>query len=241
MIRRALFAAVGTACTIALMPSGASNASESSAPFATLPCTAPFFVATFEGDPNAVVVRAVDLLGPFKGTITAYGTDKTWTATIERASLVNLRDGGNEASVVVRADGPIQGIAYAPTWAPCTFRAATLPRDSYETRDPRRPVLTVGNPQPLEPASCAKPYVLPAVQAAVEPMTPENTRDTGIVRVAVALDARGAVRSARVVASPSKMLNVSAVSAAARSEYTGAVFRCEPVPSGYEFAVEYNQ
>ena|ERR1700736_2460947 len=240
MMRRALFSAVAGACTIALMPSGAANASEPSAPFATLPCTVPFIVTMVKGDPKTVVLRAVDLRGPFAGTITAYGTDRTWTGTIERAALVNLRDGGQEASVTVRADGPIQGIAYAPTWAPCTFRAATRGEDYYEDRDSQRPVVGVGNPQPLEAASCAKPFVPPVVQHAVEPEIPENGRVTGIVRVAVALDSHGAVRSARVLDSPSKILNVSAISAAARSEYRGAVFRCEAVPGSYVFAVGYS-
>jgi hypothetical protein len=237
---RTIAGAVMLICAIAVMPFGASDASEPPAGFTDAPCTAPFFATTFEGDPNSVLVRAVDLRGSFAGTITAYGSDRTWTATIERAALVDLRDGGREASVVVRADGPIEGIAYAPNWAPCTFRAGTLPRNDYETRGPQRPVLLVGNMRPLDPASCAKPYVSPTVLRAVEPITPVNAGAAGVVRVAVALDARGAVQSARVIASPSKTLNVSAVGAAARSEYSAAVFRCEPAPGSYEFAIEYN-
>ena len=239
-MRRALFFSIMTACTVALAPFGASNAAEPPETFATVPCTSPFYVTAFDVNANAVVVRAVDLLGSFTGTITAYGADRTWTATIGRAALVNYRDGGHEASIIVRADGPIEGIAYAPTWAPCTFRAGTLPRAYSDKPEPQRPILTVGNPQPLAPPACAKPYIPPAVQHAVEPNAPEGVQDAGYVRVAVALDARGAVRSARVVESPSKALNVSALSAATRSEYTGAIFRCEPVPGSYEFAIQYN-
>ncbi len=240
MIRQTVVCAMTLVCAIAVMPFGASDASEPPAAFATVPCTAPFFVTTFEGDPSSVLVRAVDLWGSFTGTITAYGSDRTWTAPIERAALVNLRDGGREASVVVRADGPIEGITYAPNWAPCTFRAGTLSRNGYQTRGPQRPILLVGNMRPLAPASCAKPYVSPTVQRAVEPYTPANAGAAGIVRVVVALDARGAVQSARVIESPSKTLNVSALGAAARSEYTAAVFRCEPAAGSYEFAIEYN-
>ncbi len=237
---RRMSVCIGTlVCAIALMPFGVSVASEPPAAFATAPCTAPFFVTMFEDDPNSVLVRAVDLAGAFTGRITAYGRDRTWTAMIERAALVDLRDGGREASVVVRADGPIEGIAYAPNWAPCTFRAGTLPRNGYETRAAQRPILLVDNMRPSDPASCAKPYVSPTVQHAVEPQTPQNAGAAGVVRVAVALDARGAVKSARVIASPSKTLNVSAVGAAARSEYTAAVFRCEPAPGSYEFNIEY--
>ncbi len=240
MIRRALVCAVFLSWLTAPTPSGASDASEPPSTFATVPCTTPFFVTLSERNANAVLVRAVDLWGPLSGTITAYGRDRMWTATIERALVVNLRDGGREAYLVVQADGPIEGIAFAPAWAPCTFRAGTLSRNSYEASDPHQPTLVVGYPQPLEPAKCATPYAAPTVQHAVEPSSPQKWPDTGIVRVAVALDARGAVRSARVIASPSRTLNVSAAGAAARSEYTAAVFRCEPAPGSYEFDIEYN-
>ncbi len=223
MIRRALACAVVSACVVAVMPVDASGANEPPAGFADVPCTAPFFVRVYQGDPNTVLVRAVDMSGSLTGTITAYGTDRTWTATIERAGLVDLPDGGREASLVVRADAPIEGIAYAPAWAPCTFRAGTLPNNSYVARDTQRPILVVGNQRPLEPAGCATPYVAPTVVHAVEPATPQDFSGSAVVRVAVALDPGGAVRSARVIASPSKTLIVSAVGAAARSEYTGGI------------------
>ncbi len=59
------------------------------------------------------------------------------------------------------------------------------------------------------------------------------------VMVAVALDERGVARSARIVASPSAELNAAAADAAKRSEYSSGVFRCEVVPSSYEFNIGY--
>lgn len=161
-----------------------------------------------------------------------------WTVTIDHAVVTDMRYGGRENSLNVRADRPIDGIAYAPAGAHCTFYGGTRPRKGYEARDVERPTLTVGNPQPVEPATCEHPYVAASVKQAIEPQAPPFG-EPGIVRVGVALDERGVVRYARVVASPSQRLNPSALDAARRSQYSAAVFRCKPVPSGYRFAVDY--
>ncbi|HEV2738094.1 MAG TPA: TonB family protein [Candidatus Elarobacter sp.] len=195
--------------------------------------------ATIE-DTNAVLVRVVDLEGPFTGTITAYGSNRMWTGRIERATLVDLPYGGHEASVIVRADGPIEGIEYAPAWGACTFHVGPISRNYYEAGRMSRPTLVLNDPQPASPVSCAHPYVSPAVTQAVEPQTPSNADAEGTVRIGVALDARGRVRSARVLSSPSATLNPSAVAAATRSEFTGAIFRCVAVPSAYPFGIGYN-
>ena len=63
MIRRALICAILVSWVIAPAPSGASDASEPPATFATVPCTTPFFATLSEGNVNAVLVRAVDLWG----------------------------------------------------------------------------------------------------------------------------------------------------------------------------------
>jgi hypothetical protein len=224
---------------VAFVPFGVVNAADPVVPNPYADCAAPFSATKVDADPNVVVLRAVDLPGPFSGTITAYGADTMWTGTIDHAAVTDMRYGGRETSLNVRADRPIEGIAYAPAGAHCTFHAGTRPREGYEARDVDRPTLTVGNPQPVEPAPCARPYVAAFVKSAFEPRTPANADGGGVVRVAVGLDAFGLVRYTRVVASPSVRLNPSAVDAARRSEYGAAVFRCKSVPSGYQFAVEY--
>ncbi len=237
-MKRARIVAAMVACVVALAPFGAAPA-DPPGPNAASTCTRPFF-ATFEQEAKAVVVRVIDLEGPFTGTITAYGAGTMWTATIERTALVELPYGGSESSITVRADGPIEGIAYRPAWASCSFRAGTRSRRDYEAPERDRPVLTVGNQQPIAPATCARPYSAASIKRVVEPNTPVQAAGVaGTVMVAVALDERGVARFARVISSPSAELNASATYAAKQSEYTTAVFRCEPVPSSYQFNVGY--
>ena len=240
MGRVARIFAIALTAALAAAPFSGVRAADPPAPNSLAACASELYATKIDGDPNVVVVRAVDLTGPFTGTITAYGADTMWTAQIERSALTDRRYGGKEASINVRADGPIEGIAYTPSWATCTFHAGARPRNGYDTPDVERPTLTVGNPQPVEPATCAHPYVPTSVVHPVEPITPPSF-DAGNVRVAVALDEHGIVRYARVVATAAASLNASAIDAARRSEYTTAVFRCRPVPSGYQFSVQYTR
>jgi hypothetical protein len=192
---------------------------------------------TVDGDPNAVDVRAIDPAAPFSGTITAYGHDRTWTGTFERSVSVNHYD-AREWSVRIRADGPIEGVAYTPSWASCTLHAGTRARSGYDARDVERPLVTLATSQPVEPASCPKPYRSPAVTRAFEPQTPSSFVH-GIVRIGVALDERGVPGAVRIIASPDTALNESSIQSVRRSTFAPAVFRCKPVASGYVFAVSY--
>jgi hypothetical protein len=201
-------------------------------------CATTFAATRVKGDPNAAVVRVMDLAAPMAGTITAYGRDRMWTGTIGR-SVVTQRYGVYETSLLVRADAPIEGIAYAPSWTSCTFHAGVRPRNGYDGRDEvDRPVLTVTNPQPVEPATCAKPYAEPEVVHAVEPTSP-GPGIVGQVRVGVALDEHGLPQYARIISSAHAQLNVPSLESARRSEFKGAVFRCKAVKSGYEFTVDF--
>ena len=206
-------------------------------------CATDFAATAVPGDPNAVVVRIHDPAGPFTGTITAYAGDRVWTGKIERSTTVDRPRSPREVSLVVRAGDPIEGVAYSPDWATCTFHAGTRARNGYDAPDVERPVLSLADPQPVEPASCAQPYVSPVAIHAVEPYIPAiaiQERIQGTVRVGVSLDERGMPLSTRIITSPSVVLNASALNAARRSQYRGAVFRCKPVPSGYEFTVDYS-
>jgi TonB-like protein len=238
-MRAARTFALALACGIAGgAPLGIANAADAPGPNTDAACVKPFF-ATLDGNANAVVVRVVDLGGPFTGTITAYGADRTWSATIERAALIELPYGGSEASVTVRADGPIAGIAYAPAWTTCVFRAGTRSARDYDAPDVQRPILPLGDPHAIAPVTCANPYAAPTVKHAIEPNTPVDVYARGTVKVAVAIDERGIARFARVVESPAAEINASAANAARRSEYSPGTFRCEPVPSSYQFNVGY--
>ncbi len=236
------FFSLGLTCAVL---AGAMRTANAEAPLANAPaidprtaCATEFTVTTIDGQPNAVVARALDLTGPFTGTITAYGADRSWTAAIGRVAVVDKKYGGQEASVTVRADAPIDGIQYAPAWATCTFHAGARPKSGNEARDVDRPTLAVGNPQPIERVTCRRPYVSATVTHAVEPINPLGNV-YGTVRVGVALDERGIPQLTRVIATADQRLNRSAVDAARRSEYAAAIFRCNPIPSGYEFTVDY--
>lgn len=149
----------------------------------------------------------------------------------------------HDASVIVRADVPIDGIEYAPTWASCTFHAGTRDENGYDLlQKVDRPTVVVSDPQSIDPPTCAKPYVPVAVMYAKEPDVPRDARRAGVggtVFVAVAVDDKGTPEHARIAGSPSSMLNASALDSTLQSTYRPAVFRCKPIVSGYEFTVEF--
>jgi hypothetical protein len=55
----------------------------------------------------------------------------------------------------------------------------------------------------------------------------------------MALDEHGKPQAARVVTSPSPLVNDTSLMAAMRSEFTPAIFRCRPVSGGYIYNVDY--
>lgn len=202
-------------------------------------CATEFDVIRVSFAPNTVVVRADMLPGPFRGTITAFGHNTKWTGTLDRWNA-STAQGMDWSSVVVKADAPIEGIEYAPTFASCTFYAGARNSNGYDSNwliD--GPIVDVGNPQSIDPPTCARPYVPASVVRAVEPTTPGQAYVTGDVRVAVTLDDTGQPLHGRVVSSPAAVLDAPSFDAAVHSTYRPTIFRCKPVPSGYEFAVEF--
>ena len=200
-----------------------------------------FFVEPLHGDRNAAVVSLFNPGGPFTGTITAYGKDRSWSGTIGPSKEVT-GPGGRLDSLTVRAGAPIEAVRYAPSWASCTFQAAVNGIDGAQQPDAGRPELALSNPQVLEPATCARRYSAPMTKHAVEPDVPRAAAQqgiTGLVKVNVMLDERGVPQSARIASSPSALLNASALDAARRSEYAPAVFLCKPIPSAYQFVISY--
>ncbi|MBV9407738.1 MAG: hypothetical protein JO164_02875 [Candidatus Eremiobacteraeota bacterium] len=149
------------------------------------------------------------------------------------------RNGKLEQSLIVRADGPIDGVTLTPTGATCTLYAGVRAVDGYDPPDVSRPELVLTDPQSVEPVTCKRPYLPTAVTHAFEPMTPGNAKVGGTVRIGLALDEHGKPLFAHVISSPGPELDAPSVDAAIRSEYTGAVFRCKPVSGSYAFAVNY--
>jgi TonB family protein len=62
----------------------------------------------------------------------------------------------------------------------------------------------------------------------------------GIVRVLVDLDETGAVTGAKIISSPSVLLNGASLAAARKSKYEPAMRACEAVSSHYAFTVEFS-
>jgi TonB family protein len=233
---------------------------ESGAQFASAPPLSPYdpriacgtiFAATSTSEPGAVVVRIVDLTDPFDGTIKAYGADRVWTAhvstsarAVRKTEIENSRFGWlstqREDSVLVRAEGPIEGVEFDPSWSSCAFRTGVRPPRASDGPDVPRPTVVASNAAPVEPVACAMRYVEPDVTRVRAPDVPSMATQqgiTGTVRVQVALDERGGVTFARIVTSPSSILNRAALDAARTSSYRGAVFRCAPVPGGTELSL----
>ena len=226
-------------CCVALAPAPAAAADRTGV-VQLMPCAATFSVTEITSDRTAVMVHFGEPIGPFTGPITAYGSDRIWVGMVERTATTE-RYGVHDVSLELHADGPIEGVSYTPDWATCTFRAGTRPRTGYD-RDATSPILTLTNPQPIAPTTCAHPYATAKVTRTVEPTTPAMAAQQGIsglVYVAVALDERGVPQAARVVTSPSPILNNASLAATMRSEYTAEVFRCRPVPGGYMFGIDF--
>ncbi len=181
----------------------------------------PFYATTVDGDPNAVVVRAIDLRGPFTGTIAAYSADTMSTAKIGRAAVIDLPYGGQEASLVVRADRPIDGDRiHAVRGRTCAFRAGTLPSRNYEAREVQRPTLAVGDSQPVEARKLQATVRAGVREAGGGTAAAGHQRSRASCASRSRLDDHGNVRYARVVDSPSINLNPSAIYAASKSEYS---------------------
>jgi len=232
--------AVSLCVALACGGAGAAFAADSGQPAVdpNTACATDFNVIRIGSEPHAVIVQAFDLPAPFTGTITAYGHDTKWSGTVGRWNETTWY-GIREASLIVIADGPIEAVEYAPTWASCTFHAGAHARGGNEDdRDADRPSLIVTNPAPVDPATCQVPYRSPAVMRTPDTTSPRSDVH-GAVRVAVALDEQGAVQFTRVVSSPGAVLDATAVQAARQTTYRAAVFRCRPVSAGYVFTIEF--
>jgi TonB family protein len=90
-------------------------------------------------------------------------------------------------------------------------------------------------PVPDPPMTCERPFVEGGADHSVAVEAPAMARQqgiSGIVTVSVAVDEHGKPSDARIVSSPSSILNASALAAARSMTYTQAIYRCAPIPQG---------
>jgi len=85
------------------------------------------------------------------------------------------------------------------------------------------------------PLTCEHPFVEGGADHSVAIDTPPMARQQGIggiVVVSVLVDEAGRPKDARIVSSPSSILNQAALAAARSMTYTPAIYRCAPSPQG---------
>jgi TonB family protein len=90
-------------------------------------------------------------------------------------------------------------------------------------------------PVPDPPMSCERPFVEGSADHSVMLEAPPMARQqgiSGVVTVSVMVDDHGKPSDARVVSSPSSILNAAALAAAKSMTYTQAIYRCAPSPQG---------
>ncbi|HWT06130.1 MAG TPA: TonB family protein [Xanthomonadales bacterium] len=85
------------------------------------------------------------------------------------------------------------------------------------------------------PMSCERPFVEGTADHSVAVEAPVMARQqgiSGVVTVSVLVDEHGKPSDARIVSSPSSILNAAALAAAKSMTYTQAIYRCAPSPQG---------
>jgi TonB family protein len=90
-------------------------------------------------------------------------------------------------------------------------------------------------PVPDAPLTCEHPFVEGGADHSVAVDAPPMARQQGIggvVVVSVTVDENGKPKDARVVSSPSSILNQAALAAARAMTYTPSIYRCVPNPQG---------
>ena len=90
-------------------------------------------------------------------------------------------------------------------------------------------------PVPDAPMSCERPFVEGSADHSVAVEAPIMARQqgiSGVVTVSVTVDEHGKPSDARIVSSPSSILNPTALAAARSMTYTPAIYRCAPSPQG---------
>ncbi|MDQ6944232.1 MAG: energy transducer TonB [Candidatus Eremiobacteraeota bacterium] len=90
-------------------------------------------------------------------------------------------------------------------------------------------------PVPDPPITCERPFIEGSADHSVAVEAPAMARQqgiSGIVTVSVLVDEHGKPSDARIVSSPSSILNAAALAAARSMTYSQSIYRCAPSPQG---------
>jgi len=198
-------------------------------------------VSAVRGDPNAVVVRARIPSGDVSAHVTAFGSATMSTGEFTNPTPPSPRPGATYSiEFTARGSSPIEAVTIAPSETSCVLRGFIDPHGT--PVEPTRITVPLSAETSTPPLTCSTPYAYPRTVQASQPENPYaaiTNRITGTVRVAVTLDERGKPVRVRTISTPSAILTPPAEAAARRSQFSPAIFRCEPVRSVYLFTVEY--
>jgi Gram-negative bacterial TonB protein C-terminal len=244
-VRRISLIAAGAIVAAACLGAPPSPASAQSEDFATAEsCKIGFYATRIPGTPNAVTIRLRSVPSP-GATITAYGATTQWSAPIDRYATVPFRRGNaKEYGFIARAPGPIEAVLYQRADQACTSHAIVRDRNDYDAPDDiERPTLALTTAKALDPINCAQRYAPATTLIAAEPLTPplaQNLGTSGVVQVLVSIDVFGHATNARILSSPSTLLNKPSIAAALQSTFRPEIFRCHTVPGDYVLSISYN-
>ena len=108
---------------------------------------------------------------------------------------------------------------------------------------PATPAPPPPTPKPTPtPLACAHPNVQATTLQAAEPDMPQIAQQQGIsgtVTIQVSLDTTGHVTAAKVLSTPSALLNNAALQAARNSKFQPAIQDCKAIAADYTFLVEF--
>jgi TonB family protein len=138
--------------------------------------------------------------------------------------------GGPAENANTHTEGSTSGVPEGNATSGATGPPATNP-----------PALPTPTPTP-PPPTCAHPNVPPSVVNAVSPDTPAIAQQqgiTGTVSVEIELDVNSKLINAKVIKTPSPILNNAAIAAAKQSTYQTEIVNCKPQASSYRFDVDF--
>jgi TonB family protein len=207
-------------------------------------CTGGYYALLMTIDPQRSELR---IIGPhaFVGNVGLFGRTLRSHIVLDGGSVVSPRGlSSMEQQVVIRSAEAIAAASFRPAGASCDVAAVAGSANAARAGAPAWGArsLDATDDGVLDAVTCAQPYVPADAIRAVPPDMPVIAQQQGItgrVVVLVGVDETGALTSAQVQASPSKMLNAASLFAARRSTYRPAIVQCRPVASTAAFIVDF--
>jgi TonB family protein len=209
-------------------------------------CTGGYYALLLTLDAQRSGLR---ILGPraFVGNVALAGLTRQSHILLDEGSVVSPRGLSSiEQQVVIRSAEPIAAASFRPRGASCDVTAVAASPNAVRARTTAWGArgLDASDDGVLDAGTCAQPYVPAAALRAVPPDMPAIAQQQGIsgrVVVLVGVDETGALTSADVQTSPSKILNYASLSAARHSTYRPAIAQCRPVTSTAAFIVDFTR